>query len=128
MKSNHKLVPIKPCPLCGATITSRKITTCRQISNSTVECVDTEYVVCEICGCTAPKQAWQNRKCASTFDFTDVVYSTIRECDDEVHIETRFVDGEKFAAITIDKKLKDAEKLANFINGLLNKGAHNDNL
>lgn len=60
MKSNHKLVPIKPCPLCGSTITSRKITTCQQ--GITVECVDTEYVVCEICGCTAPKQAWQNRE------------------------------------------------------------------
>lgn len=58
-----------------------------------------------------------------TFDFSDVIYSTIRECDDELHIEVRFKDGEKFAAITIDKKLKDAEKLAAFINGLLNKGA-----
>ena len=58
-----------------------------------------------------------------TFDFSDVSYSTIRETDDELHIEARFKDGEKFAAITIDKKLKDAEKLAAFISGLLNKGA-----
>ena len=58
-----------------------------------------------------------------TFDFSDVSYSTIRECDDELLIEVRFKDGEKFAVITIDKKLKDAEKLANFINSLLNKGA-----
>ena len=57
-----------------------------------------------------------------TFDFSDVSYSTIRETDDELHIEVRFKDGEKFAVITIDKKLKDAEKLANFINSLLNKG------
>ena len=44
-----------------------------------------------------------------TFDFSDVSYSTIRETDDELHIEVRFNDGEKFAVITIDKKLKDAE-------------------
>ena len=50
---------IKPCPLCGSTITSRKITICQQ--EMTV-CVDKEYVVCEICGCYAPKNAWQNRK------------------------------------------------------------------
>lgn len=56
-----------------------------------------------------------------SFDFSDVIYSTIRECDDELHIEVRFKDGQKFAAITIDKKLKDAEKLANHINNLINK-------
>lgn len=60
------------------------------------------------------------------FDFSDVSYSTIRETNDELHIEVRFKDGEKFAAITIDKKLKGAEKLAAFIRGLLNKGAKNE--
>lgn len=55
------------------------------------------------------------------FDFSDVSYSTIRDGDDELHIEVRFKDGQKFAAITIDKKLKDSEKLANFIDYLINK-------
>ncbi len=32
-----------------------------QYSNSTVYCVDKELVVCELCGCCAPKSAWQNR-------------------------------------------------------------------
>ncbi len=52
---------ILPCPLCGSTITSRKTTTCVQYSNTTVYCVDKELVVCELCGCCAPKNAWQNR-------------------------------------------------------------------
>ena len=56
-----------------------------------------------------------------TFDFSDVSYSTVRDGDDELHIEVRFKDGEKFAVITIDKKLKDSEKLAKFINNLMNK-------
>ena len=63
----------------------------------------------------------RNLRLFMEFDFSDVSYSTIRESDDELHIEVRFKDGEKFAAITIDKKLKDAEKLANFINNLINK-------
>ena len=55
------------------------------------------------------------------FDFSDVSYSTVRDGDYEWHIEVRFKDGQKFAAITIDKELKDAEKLADFINNLINK-------
>lgn len=55
------------------------------------------------------------------FDFSDVLFSTVRDGEYEWHIEVRFKDGEKFAAITIDKKLKDSEKLADFINNLINK-------
>lgn len=54
-------------------------------------------------------------------DFSDIICSTIRESDDELYIETRFADGEKFSAITIDKKLKSSGKLANFINDTINK-------
>ena len=32
-----------------------------------------------------------------------VTYATIRDGDDELHIECRFSDGQKFAAITVDK-------------------------
>lgn len=53
---------LQPCPLCGSTITSRKITAIPQYFNRhNLTVMDKEYVVCEICGCTAPKDKWQNR-------------------------------------------------------------------
>lgn len=56
-----------PCPCCGSTITSRKITKCTQdMYSPRFTVMDKEYVVCEMCGCSAPKQAWQNRKTKQT--------------------------------------------------------------
>ena len=90
---------ILPCPLCGSTITSRKITTCRQTSNSTVECVDTEYVVCEICGCTAPKQAWQNKEKGLTMTREELIEELNKidgiEVENHEHINTIEIYTEK---------------------------------
>lgn len=50
----------------------------------------------------------------------DLKYCAIRDADDEWHLECRFKDGEKFAAVTIDKKVPLAEKLAVLFDYILN--------
>lgn len=50
----------------------------------------------------------------------DLKYCAIRDADDEWHLECRFKDGEKFAAVTIDKKVPLAEKLAALFDYILN--------
>ncbi len=41
-----------------------------------------------------------------------VIYATVRDAEDEVLVECRFENQEKFAAITIDKKIDMAEDIA----------------
>lgn len=41
-----------------------------------------------------------------------VLKATIRETDDEFHIECRFFDGQKFSAVIIDKAIPGAQNLA----------------
>jgi hypothetical protein len=41
-----------------------------------------------------------------------VVHATVRDGDDDWHIECRFADGQKFAAVTVDR---EHEELAHFI-------------
>ena len=50
----------------------------------------------------------------------DLKYCAVRDADDEFHLECRFSDGEKFAALTIDKKVPLAEKLAVLFAYILN--------
>lgn len=47
-----------------------------------------------------------------------VIFCTVRDGDDEWHIECRFDDGQKFAAITVDYDFPQlAHKIADFLNG-----------
>jgi hypothetical protein len=42
---------------------------------------------------------------------------TIRECEDEFHLECRFKDGQKFAAVTVDINCETlATEICNFLN------------
>ncbi len=41
-----------------------------------------------------------------------ILKATIRETDDEFHIECRFLDGQKFSAVTVDKAVPGAQNLA----------------
>ena len=50
----------------------------------------------------------------------NVTHATIRDADDELHIECRFVDGQKFAAITIDKAISYHNEIANNVCGFIN--------
>lgn len=50
----------------------------------------------------------------------DLKYCTIRDANDELHLECRFKNGEKFAAVIIDKKVPLAEKLAALFDYILN--------
>ena len=50
----------------------------------------------------------------------DLKYCVIRDADDEWHLECRFKDGEKFAAVIIDKKVPLAEKLTKLFAYILN--------
>lgn len=50
----------------------------------------------------------------------NIKQSTIRDADDEIHVECRFADGEKFAGVTIDKKIPCADNLAQIVSYLLN--------
>jgi len=46
-----------------------------------------------------------------------VKYATVRDGDDEWHVECRFSDGQKYAAVTVDKPFeKLAHKIATFLN------------
>ncbi len=47
-----------------------------------------------------------------------VVEATVRDGDDEWHIECRFSDGQKIAAVTVDREF---ERLAHQISDGLNK-------
>jgi len=47
-----------------------------------------------------------------------VEFATIRECEDDYHIECRFADGQKYAAVTVDIA---QEKMAHDICDFLNK-------
>lgn len=53
-----------------------------------------------------------------------VTYATIRDGCDEWHLECRFSDGQKFAAVIVDK---DFEGLAEQICADLNRHASNNN-
>lgn len=44
--------------------------------------------------------------------YNNIKYATIRDVDDQLHIEGRFDNGEKFMVITIDKKWTLAERFA----------------
>jgi hypothetical protein len=51
---------------------------------------------------------------------TRVTQATVRDGDTEWHVECRFDDGQKFAAVTVDKVIDNAEGLAEKIAGILN--------
>jgi len=47
-----------------------------------------------------------------------VQFATVRDGDNEWHIECRFSDGQKFAAVTIAKPFEQlAHNIADFLNG-----------
>ena len=46
-----------------------------------------------------------------------VIFATVRNAEDELHIECRFSDGQKFAAITVDADFPElAAAVADFLN------------
>lgn len=46
----------------------------------------------------------------------NVIRATVREADDELHIECRFSDGQKFAAVRVDSDLPElANRIASFL-------------
>lgn len=46
-----------------------------------------------------------------------VIAATIRDADDELHIECRFSDGQKFAAVTVAAEFEDlARSICEFLN------------
>lgn len=49
-----------------------------------------------------------------------VVMAAVRDAGMEWHIECRFDDGQKFAAIAVDKEMDQAEELAARIAHMLN--------
>jgi len=48
-----------------------------------------------------------------------IIYSTIRCAEDELHIEARFSDGQKYVIATIPP---EHEKFANWLNAQINDG------
>ena len=52
---------------------------------------------------------------------SNIKYATVRDVDDELHIECRFDDGQKFAAITIDKTISNHDYLAHMICDVINE-------
>lgn len=61
--------------------------------------------------------------CKKEPDEPNVIRATVRDADDELHIECRFSDGQKFAAVRVDS---DFPELANRIASFLS--ANNDSL
>ena len=51
---------------------------------------------------------------------TKILFSTVRETDEDYGIEVRLSDGQKWTMITIAKELPDAEKITFAINALVN--------
>ena len=48
----------------------------------------------------------------------EINYTTVKDGDDVWHIECRFQDGQKYAAITVDKPLENlADRISAFLNG-----------
>jgi Lar family restriction alleviation protein len=120
---------LKPCPFCGS------------------ESVDTEWtmrsgavVYCKDCGIEGPRAkdnedagyAWNMRKETGDdvkYGYTDgkepnLMYCTVREAEHEeygyveYHLECRFDDDQKFAAVKIDGEFHG---LANLVSNLLNE-------
>lgn len=49
-----------------------------------------------------------------------VLLATVRDGDAEWHVECRFEDGQKFAAVTVDKEIDQAEAVAERIAHMIN--------
>jgi len=46
-----------------------------------------------------------------------ILFTTVRDGDDEWHIECRFSDGQKFAAVKVDKEFEGlADRISRFLN------------
>lgn len=45
-----------------------------------------------------------------------VNFATVRDCEDELHVECRFWDGQKFAAVTVDRNFPQlAQDIATYL-------------
>lgn len=54
--------------------------------------------------------------CKKEHDEPNVIKATVRDADDELHIECRFSDGQKFAAVRVDSDFPElANRIASFL-------------